>query len=54
MQQAPARFAEAWNFGPEENDVLTVEQVVEKALSIYGKGSWKKPEQSKPPTKPVC
>ncbi len=45
MQQAPARFAEAWNFGPEENDVLTVEQVVEKALSIYGKGSWKKPEQ---------
>lgn len=45
MQQAPATFAEAWNFGPEENDVLTVEQVVDKALLIYGKGSWKKPEQ---------
>lgn len=45
LQQSPADFAEAWNFGPEENDVLTVKQVVEKALSIYGKGSWKGPEQ---------
>lgn len=45
LQKAPADFAEAWNFGPEEQDVLTVEQVVEKALSIYGKGSWKRPEQ---------
>lgn len=49
LQQSPAAYASAWNFGPEENDVLTVEQVVEKALSIYGKGSWIKPEQKNAP-----
>jgi CDP-glucose 4,6-dehydratase len=40
MWDAPTQFATAYNFGPETTDVLTVQQLVEKAISVYQKGSF--------------
>lgn len=35
-----SNLAGAWNFGPDENDVLTVEELVKIALKSWGKGSY--------------
>lgn len=37
----PSKFSEAWNFGPKDEDALSVRQVVEKIIEIWGKGSIK-------------
>ncbi|MBX2887574.1 MAG: CDP-glucose 4,6-dehydratase [Ferruginibacter sp.] len=37
-------YSGAINFGPLQDDHLTVEQVVNKAIQIFGKGSWQKDE----------
>ncbi|MFQ5728888.1 MAG: CDP-glucose 4,6-dehydratase, partial [Waddliaceae bacterium] len=39
MQKGQA-FAEGWNFGPQEHEVVTVRQMVEKAIELWGKGDW--------------
>jgi CDP-glucose 4,6-dehydratase len=36
----PISFSSAYNFGPNSNDVLTVESMVEKAIRIYGNGGY--------------
>jgi CDP-glucose 4,6-dehydratase len=36
----PTRYCEAWNFGPYNDDVLTVKEVVEKALEVWGHGNY--------------
>jgi CDP-glucose 4,6-dehydratase len=36
----PEKFSEPFNFGPQPADHLPVKQVVEKAISIWGSGSW--------------
>jgi CDP-glucose 4,6-dehydratase len=41
----PQQFASAWNFGPQSQDTLTVKEVVEKALSIWGAGTYETPQQ---------
>lgn len=33
-------FAEAWNFGPLEQEAVTVEALVEKAVTLWGEGDW--------------
>jgi CDP-glucose 4,6-dehydratase len=33
----PERFAEAWNFGPDEGEVQSVETVVRRAVELWGK-----------------
>jgi CDP-glucose 4,6-dehydratase len=33
-------FIPAWNFGPSENEVLTVEELVQMIIKTYGKGSY--------------
>jgi CDP-glucose 4,6-dehydratase len=33
-------YSEAWNIGPETEDILTVKQVVEKSIVAYGKGQY--------------
>lgn len=43
LQQDPVRFASAWNFGPKEEDVLTVEELVKEALQVYGSGQYEAP-----------
>ena len=40
LSQDPYAFSEAWNIGPEKEDILTVKQVVEKAIATYGKGEY--------------
>jgi CDP-glucose 4,6-dehydratase len=33
-------FCEAWNFGPEENDACSVEELVKAIVAAWGSGSW--------------
>lgn len=33
-------FADAWNFGPMENQGIDVQMVVEKAIEVWGDGDW--------------
>jgi CDP-glucose 4,6-dehydratase len=46
LQQDPAKYAKAYNFGPVAEDHLTVKELVEKAIAIWGNGQWK--DASKP------
>jgi CDP-glucose 4,6-dehydratase len=41
LDTAPAAFSGAWNFGPSGQDHLTVGQIVEKLVSLWGSGAWK-------------
>lgn len=34
------RFAEAWNFGPQERRGISTRQIVEKAIELWGSGAW--------------
>jgi CDP-glucose 4,6-dehydratase len=40
LHNEPAKFSTAYNFGPVPNDHLTVQELVEFAISSFGKGSW--------------
>lgn len=44
-----ASLAEAWNIGPETADVLTVKEVVEKAIAAFGKGAYHTPQLTSQP-----
>ncbi|MEM3585167.1 MAG: CDP-glucose 4,6-dehydratase [Candidatus Woesearchaeota archaeon] len=33
-------FAEAWNFGPEQNSIIPVRRVVDLVIKTWGSGSW--------------
>ena len=33
-------YASGWNFGPDNNDLITVKEVVETAIDSWGNGSW--------------
>ena len=35
------KFASGWNFGPLDTSVLTVQQIVENVLNVWGKGEYK-------------
>ncbi len=35
---------DAWNFGPNTNDILTVGELVDHAVSVWGKGNYTSPE----------
>ncbi len=35
-----AEFIPSWNFGPDENDILNVEELVQLIIKVYGKGSY--------------
>jgi CDP-glucose 4,6-dehydratase len=34
------KFDEAWNFGPEKENIVTVKELLKKVLVSYGKGQW--------------
>jgi len=36
-------FAESWNLGPRENRGITVCELVDKAIALWGAGTWSKP-----------
>ncbi|MDR9399201.1 MAG: CDP-glucose 4,6-dehydratase [Salibacter sp.] len=40
MNEDPVDFADAFNFGPHTDDVLTVEELVKTALDSWGEGSY--------------
>ena len=40
LEQNPIQYAGAWNIGPDKQDILTVQEVVEKALVIWGSGKY--------------
>jgi len=35
------QYDEAWNFGPDPENIVTVEQLLEEVIKYYGKGNWK-------------
>ncbi|MDR2907824.1 MAG: CDP-glucose 4,6-dehydratase [Bacteroidales bacterium] len=39
LSKNPMRYAEGFNFGPHSNDVLTVDNMVQMALEIWGNGT---------------
>lgn len=39
MYVDPSKYAEAWNFGPEMNSIISVWEVAEKVVNYFGKGS---------------
>jgi len=40
MMDDPVKFAEAWNFGPYQESIVTVKRLVETVIDNYGKGKW--------------
>lgn len=40
LLQGDSSKAESWNFGPHENRAVTVQELVEKAIKIWGNGCW--------------
>lgn len=41
MLESGTLFAEAWNFGPLENRGVFVQELVEKAIAVWGEGEWR-------------
>ena len=46
MAENPAKYGEAWNFGPEESSFLPVGSLVDRMVKTWGEGSWQ--DHSKP------
>lgn len=42
--QQPVKYASAYNFGPEPQDNLTVEEVTQKVVEMWGSGNYEKAE----------
>ncbi len=40
LQDEPGKYRGAYNFGPEMDDEMTVEELVKNAIDIYGKGKY--------------
>ena len=41
LRKNPTQFSEPWNFGPNSNKKITVEQMVKKIIQQWGKGKYK-------------
>jgi CDP-glucose 4,6-dehydratase len=41
LKEQPLNFSKAYNFGPLPEDHITVGQLVETAINVWGNGSWK-------------
>jgi CDP-glucose 4,6-dehydratase len=48
MWDKGAHFCQGWNFGPENREILTVKEVVEKAIKYYGSGQYQTDKGSHP------
>ena len=35
------KFDEAWNFGPEPDNIITVKELLDEVIKYYGQGDWK-------------
>jgi CDP-glucose 4,6-dehydratase len=41
MLENNEKYADAWNFGPSENDAISVEEIVKKTIGYWGSGQYK-------------
>ncbi len=41
MLEEPIKYSEAWNFGPNDDDILIVKDIVEKIINMWGSGEYK-------------
>lgn len=41
MAEDPHKYSGAWNFGPEEQNIVSVKDLVKRIINQWGKGSWK-------------
>ncbi len=49
LYEAPTKYAQAWNFGPNEDDVQTVQWITEYILKLWGDSiSWQLENKSQP------
>lgn len=44
MYQEPLKYTGAWNFGPENKQFLTVEDLTTRCIEIWGQGNYESPE----------
>ncbi len=44
LYENPKKYAGAWNFGPNIQDNLSVKNIVEYAINVFGKGEYETPE----------
>ena len=49
LVESPADFAEAWNFGPRDDDARPVQDLVQQAIELWGSGSWRVPPSAGAP-----
>ncbi len=40
LNEKPVEYSQAYNFGPNKSDALTVEEMVQKSIGIWGKGHY--------------
>ena len=40
MAEDPQKYSGAWNFGPEETDMIIVKDIVEELIKNWGSGKW--------------
>lgn len=40
LEENPVKFSQAYNFGPWQQDTLTVEEIVKKVIKLWGKGTY--------------
>ena len=43
LVEDPIKYAEAWNFGPVQDDTFTVQDLVKEAISVWGSGHYDEP-----------
>lgn len=41
MYEDGVKYSASWNFGPPDNDVISVKELVSKVISYWGKGEYK-------------
>jgi CDP-glucose 4,6-dehydratase len=47
MWKNPTKYSEGWNFGPNDEDILTVEEIVKDVIKIWGNGEYKVNSENK-------
>ena len=40
MSDDPEKYCEAWNFGPEDQSMITVSKITDLVINNWGDGSW--------------
>lgn len=40
LNENPSQYSQAWNFGPNEQKAITVEDIVQKMIALWGKGTY--------------